>query len=230
MKKNYLSVLLIVLITALVFMIIATYFKKPVVVTNQSYINFIGDEYVVDSSDYLVAHKELIGLPLEDISTDEKESLLRMREEEKLARDLYTVLYDTWGANIFRNISKSEATHTEAVRYLIKRYSLIDPVQDETIGVFSDDELSKLYSQLVLKGKESLESAFWVGALVEDMDIYDLNNFVEEVDNQDINIVYQNLLSGSINHMRAFVRQLDKMGQAYSPQYISEDDFQEIIY
>jgi hypothetical protein len=230
MKKNYLSVLLIVLVTALVFMLIATYFKKPVIVTNQPDINFIGDEYVVDSSDYLVAHKELIGLPLEEISPEEKESLLRMREEEKLARDIYTVLYETWGANIFRNIAKSEATHTEAVRYLIKRYSLIDPIKDETVGVFSDDELSKLYAQLVRKGEESLESAFWVGALVEDMDIYDLNNFMTEVDNQDINIVYNNLMRGSTNHLRAFVRQLDKMGKIYSPQYISEDDFQEIIY
>jgi len=45
----------------------------------------------------------------------EIEGLLFMREEEKLAGDVYRYFYDLWGNNIFQNIARSEDTHTNAV-------------------------------------------------------------------------------------------------------------------
>ena len=42
-----------------------------------------------------------------------------MREEEKLARDVYLTLYDIWGTPAFNNIASSEQTHMDAVLMLI---------------------------------------------------------------------------------------------------------------
>lgn len=82
------------------------------------------EEYVVDSSDFVVAGNHVINLPIEELTQDEINGLLIMREEEKLAHDVYITLYNKWKLNVFQNISKSELTHTEAVKYLIERYKL----------------------------------------------------------------------------------------------------------
>ena len=66
------------------------------------------------------------------ISQEEQDSLIHMREEEKLAQDVYLTLYDTWGKNIFQNIAQSEATHTDAVANLLKQFGIDDPVREET--------------------------------------------------------------------------------------------------
>ena len=98
------------------------------------------------------------------LSDAEVEGLLYMREEEKLARDVYLTLYEKWEMPIFQNISDSEATHMEAVKTLIDRYDLADPAEDKAVGVFVDETLQGLYDQLVAEGSQSLASALRVGA------------------------------------------------------------------
>jgi len=120
----------------------------------------------VDASDYISAHQEISTLPLENLTADEKEGLVIMREEEKLARDVYLTLYNKWGLSIFRNIASSEQTHTDSIRYLIERYNLTDPVTDETIGVFTNQTFQDLYTALVKQGEQSLIEALKVGATI----------------------------------------------------------------
>ena len=62
----------------------------------------------------------------EELSFNESELdiLMHMKEEEKLARDVYTVLYEKWGTMIFSNISRAEETHMNAVLYLMKQLGL----------------------------------------------------------------------------------------------------------
>lgn len=49
-----------------------------------------------------------------------------MREEEKLARDVYLTFGEKWGLTLFTNIAKSEQTHTDAVKTLLDRYEIKD--------------------------------------------------------------------------------------------------------
>jgi hypothetical protein len=137
-------------------------------------------------------------------------------------------LYDKWGLQIFSNISQSEQTHTEAVRTIIAKYNLEDPVTDDTIGVFVNSDMQKLYNELTAKGLVSLEEALVVGATVEDLDIADLQKLIAETDNDDIKLVYENLLRGSRNHLRAFTSQLSSRNSTYTPQYITQSDFDTI--
>ena len=161
------------------------------------------------------------------ISQTEIDSIIWMREEEKLAKDVYTTLGKVWGLNIFTNISTAEQSHTDSVKTLIDRYGLIDPITDETIGVFQNETFSKLYQELVKQGSISLVEALKVGALIEELDIKDLQE--RTTTTSDINLVFQNLERGSRNHLRAFTRQLSQQGETYVPIYISQSEFDEII-
>lgn len=141
--------------------------------------------------------------PLSDV---EKQALVFMIEEEKLAHDVYAVLHDTWGANVFQNILKSEAKHMASIRVLIDRYGLTDPTIGNDRGEFTNTDLQALYDTLVAQGSESLSQALQVGVAIEKLDIKDLETHIAETTHADIKTVYQNLLRGSQNHLKAFTR------------------------
>ncbi|MFN8493593.1 MAG: DUF2202 domain-containing protein [Caldilineaceae bacterium] len=172
----------------------------------------------------------IANLPVGALTDAEKAGLLFMREEEKLAHDVYVTLSEKWGAPVFQNIPKSEQTHTDAIKFLIDRYSLTDPAIGKAVGVFADESLQKLYNQLVEKGNQSLANALTVGATVEDLDIADLQTRLAQTDKADIQMVYQNLMKGSRNHLRAFTQSLtSQAGAAYTPQYLSQAAFDSIV-
>jgi hypothetical protein len=185
--------------------------------------------YDIDEHDFINHNELLTDIEVSDLSEDEKAGLILMREEEKLARDVYQALGDLWGQKIFTNIARSEDTHTESVKTLLDRYDIEDPVSEDVAGVFHSEELQGLYDALVAQGSESLEAALTVGATVEDLDISDLNKLLDETDNEDIIMVYENLLKGSRNHLRAFTRNLENQGATYTAQYISAEEYQAIL-
>jgi hypothetical protein len=187
------------------------------------------EEYEIDSSDLYFAEETQLTDSTLLVTEDEERWLLIMREEEKLARDVYLTLGDMWGLPIFTNIASSEETHTNAVEVLLNRYSLVDPVVDDAVGVFTNQEIQKLYDTLTAQGSESLLAALIVGATIEDLDIDDLDNAMAQNTKEDIEVVYQNLQKGSRNHLRAFVRQIERNDGTYAPQYISVADYNNII-
>jgi hypothetical protein len=163
-----------------------------------------------------------------NLDETEKEGLLLMREEEKLARDVYLNLYEKWNLKTFYNIAQSEKTHMEAIRILLDRYDIKDPVDEDIMGVFESEKLQGLYNELVAQGGESLEQALKVSALIEELDIYDLKELLSKTDNDDIKIVYLNLLKGSRNHLRSFDRQLDRNGFSYEVNFLSQKEYDSI--
>ncbi len=168
-------------------------------------------------------------LPAQDLSAEEEMGLLKMREEEKLARDVYQVLYKKWNQPVFSNIAQSEQRHMDAVKVLLDKYNMVDPAANLPQGEFTDPELQKLYNSLTAQGQQSLQEALLVGATIEDLDIKDLYDFLEQTDNRDIQIVYQNLLKGSRNHMRAFHSQLLMEGVTYEAQFLTDAQIQDIV-
>lgn len=167
--------------------------------------------------------------PIEELNQEEIDGLLLMREEEKLARDVYLELYDISGQQIFSNIAQSEATHTNAIKSLLEKYDIEDPMVTDERGVFENKDLQSLYDQLVEQGSVSLLEALNVGAIVEDLDIKDLKELNENCDNQDVTAVYNNLEKGSRNHLRSFTDLIVRNGGSYIPQYISEEDYNLIV-
>ena len=146
--------------------------------------------------------QQLQSIPASEFSADEAAGLLFMREEEKLARDIYNQLYSLWGQPVFQNIASSEQTHMDQVKLLMDRYALTDPALAP--GQFTDANFQALYNQLIAQGSVSLTEALKVGALVEQTDINDLKFRLTQTDNADIQLVYNNLMSASYNHLNAF--------------------------
>jgi len=160
---------------------------------------------------------------------EEQEHLAFMREEEKLARDVYLKMHDTWGMAVFYNIAQSEQVHTDAVKAKIEKYGLVDPVIDDTVGVFQNHDLAVLYDALIQQGSVSAIDALWVGGAIEEIDIIDLQNAIDDAEHDDIARVYQNLQMGSHNHLRAFVAQLEQNGIEYKAQYLTPEAVDAIL-
>ena len=133
----------------------------------------------------------------------EETSVLFMKQEEKLARDVYQVLHTQWGAKIFSNIAASEQKHMNAVDTLIAANGLEDATP-EAAGEFTYPELQELYDQLVEQGGASLADALAVGVAIETEDIADLDDALAVVEDAATRRVFTNLLNGSLRHLAAF--------------------------
>ncbi len=172
---------------------------------------------------------EIKSIKAGNLTEHEKEDLLHMIQEEKLARDVYLTLYNKWKLRIFQNIAKSEQTHMDAVKLLIEKYGLKNPVEGLGVGKFSDPKFKELYKKLVSEGSKSELDALKVGAMIEELDIADLQKCLNNTTKEDIKLVYENLMKGSRNHLRAFVSNIEKLGGTYVPKYISMQEFEKIV-
>ena len=184
----------------------------------------------VTSVDDAVLDDVLDTVPLEGLVQAEVEGLLFMREEEKLAHDVYIAMFALGYSQVFDNIAQSEQTHTDAILKLLDRYGIPDPVGDNPEGEFVNSDLQALYDALIVLGSPSLIEALAVGAEIEEIDLIDIQNLVDALEgNKDIAIVYENLMKGSRNHLRAFVNNLANQGVDYAPLHLSQEEYDAII-
>ncbi len=165
-----------------------------------------------------------------ELSEEEIKGILFMREEEKLARDVYLYLYEIYPLRPFLNISKSEQAHMDAIKYLIDTFDLEDPVGANPEGVFQNQELQLLYNELIEKGSKSNVEALKVGALIEEVDIIDLQTELDaHAENAEVVRVYTNLCRASENHLRAFTGVLRRYDLEYTPVKLSQEEFDFIV-
>jgi hypothetical protein len=150
-------------------------------------------------------------LPVSDqpLTADETKWMGFMREEEKLARDVYQQLNAKWNLRIFANITRSEERHFSSVGALLARYDVKDPAQSTSPGVYADPNLAALYTTLIAKGTISVKDALEVGVLIEKQDIEDLEAALKATSKTDLKTVYTNLLAGSLSHLDAFENTLE---------------------
>ena len=173
------------------------------------------DEFNSSNSSSIISEK--VQAPGE-LSEQERDGLIYMRLEEKLARDVYITFGDLYSYTAFLNIQTSEQNHMDAMKRLIDKYNIEDPVTTDSVGVFSNPDFQQLYDQYITQGSVSLYDALLAGKAIEELDITDLENQLTFVDNQDIIRVYQNLLTGSQNHLAAFIKCLNSqitVGKVY---------------
>ena len=143
------------------------------------------------------------------VTQEEIDGLIHMRIEEKLARDVYTVMGTTYNAQVFLNIKLSEQAHMTAVKRMLDKYSIPDPLTSDEVGVFPDATFQALYDQYIAQGSVSLNEALLVGVAIEELDIADLDNqLTNVVTNPGIIRLYTNLKAGSVSHLAAFKRNL----------------------
>ena len=168
-------------------------------------------------------------LPMETVSAAEQVDLIMMRQEEKLARDVYQVMFFVWKQPVFDNISKAEQNHMDLVKLMLDKYSIPDPLTSDAWGVYKDPAFTQLFVQLVGIGVLSPLHALTVGGYIEDLDIADLNAAIKLTDNRDIKTVWQNLIQGSRNHLRSFYGQLASQNLIYPGFVLTYAEIQAIV-
>ncbi len=197
------------------------------------------------------------------LDTIEATHLAFMREEEKLARDVYITLYERFKGTKtpFGQIDESEQRHTDAVAGMLHKYGEDDPNTDDTVGVYTGayaEYFTKRYQLLIDVDSQDhplnytsnpLLNALYHGAFVEELDVNDIaycpyiimdtmGGIDEEVgcgldytDEKPIKRLYNHLLDGSANHLRAYVHAIEKViGEGeYKAQYLTQEEVDEIL-
>jgi hypothetical protein len=163
-----------------------------------------------------------------ELTNDEIQSLRKMKEEEKLAHDVYSALFEKWEIPVLRNIMRAERNHINAILYTMKLNNIGDTLLSEK-GIFTDPEIQALYTELVNQGTKSIADAYATGALIEEMDIHDLQQALLSAQDDHLIRVFSNLKRASETHLRAFNAHIEGAGNVYTPVYISEGEFKNII-
>jgi hypothetical protein len=144
-----------------------------------------------------------------ELSKEEIVGMKFMLEEEKVAYDVYSLLDKKWGLRVFSNIKQSEESHINAIKNLLERKGISYQLKEEA-GKFYNEELQKMYDDLVAKGTKSKKDALEVGVMVEEKDITDLKEAIKLTKDEHTKNVYQNLLEASYRHLSAFNKNLSR--------------------
>ncbi|NNF33968.1 MAG: DUF2202 domain-containing protein [Saprospiraceae bacterium] len=197
--------------------------KKLYPILSVAFLSFIMFSFISCGDD-----DPIIEEPLVTLTDDEALTLFYLREEEKLARDVYAYLGSLYDHIIFDNIGASEQRHVDFVLEVMDEYDIPDTGSDDA-GVYTLPELQDLFNSLTAKGELSLYDALYVGATIEDLDIFDLDAALTETMNEDLINLYEALRCGSSNHIWAFTSQLKMEGDPYTPQFLSQERYDGLL-
>lgn len=148
------------------------------------------------------------------LTAEEVATLQLIREEEKLAHDVYADLFPFCQNKVFKAIAKQEAAHFKTIGNMLKLYGVPDPAVDAP-GKFSTPELVAIFENYVARGEVSCVEAYKVGVDIEMQDIADLDNAMDETDRVPLEQHYRHLLIGAENHLRMFQLRLQAAGVTY---------------
>ena len=190
---------------------------------------------------------------------NEETHLVFMREEEKLARDVYLTLADMYPtSSVFQNIAEtSEQVHTDTVKEKLDQYGVADPNPATnnlpgSIGIFTGADYGAYFTEkfniLVNWGANSELDALYAGAFIEELDMHDIvlcpkaivdadNGVGDEecglhyTDEKPIINTYESLVAGSESHLRSYVGQIEAIIGAgnYVAQYLPQDTVDAIL-
>jgi hypothetical protein len=161
------------------------------------------------------------------LTAREKDGLLFIWEEERVARDLYASLYDKNNLTIFLDLVRSESSHMDQARAVMEKHGLAVPPDEP--GIFQNQTLQEMHDQLLAEGLQSDQDALTVAAVFEEISIVDLEKELSASQANDVRTVYEGLLAGSRKHLRSYVSDLKDQGIEYQPRYLEGEEFQEIV-
>lgn len=151
----------------------------------------------------------LANVPATQWSEAQLADLRSQWEEDKLARDIYTLASETWGLRVFQKISAAESRHMSLLKTLLDRYGQELPSAVNAPGSYADPELQKLYDDFAPRVVRSRTDALQVAIAIEELDIESLDGLISRAADDGV-LVYTHLQEGSRRHLQAFQRNLDR--------------------
>ena len=151
-------------------------------------------------------------IPLSDLTDAQKEKIISIAQELKLAQNLYSKIYKQWELKIFRNISKAKSHQIKVIKFLADRYNLELPptFKDET---FEDSSLQEKLDDLLNQALSSEQNALEVAISTEENSIEDLNQTLHSDLPKDLELTYAHLLKADQRHLYIFQKILDRYAE-----------------
>lgn len=164
------------------------------------------------------------------LTPQERQSLIYVREAEKMARDLYLGMYQAWGLSVFKSTSAEEQDHVDAMLELFGIYALSDPLAARDVpGTYLNQNITSMHSSLFSQGIRSKKDGLKACALQEEINILDLDLAMKSTQKPDIARVYLELQRDSMNHLRSFAHCLEALGERYRAVKLSQQTVDAII-
>lgn len=161
------------------------------------------------------------------LTEQEKADLTFSREQEKLSRDVYLYAYAKYQNPIHLKVSGSQQVRMDELKALLEKHELADPASQDT-GVFSTTELQDRYNDLITQADISLEMAIISTMTVEDRGMSDIETYISNTEKEDVLYTYDFMHCTSKNHIRWLYPELQLEGGTYTPQFISQEEYNEI--
>ena len=111
-----------------------------------------------------------------------------------------------------------------------QKYKNPGPTVNKSVNGLVKQGLVSLFNNMLTQGKLSALEALYVGAAIEEVDMLDLEQAIDSVDNDHIRRMYENLLSGSRNHLRTYIKQIEERGNVYEALFLSQDEIDAVMH
>jgi len=226
MKKNTVLILPLLLSMALL--------SGCMVVTNEEYASPPLAQTTIDGWTELNAEAvdELdYSNPHGILSLEAMEGLVFLRNGERLAEDVAQELMGAYGSHPFYGQSVAERSHGRAISELLERYAIHDSVGIQLHGEYSDPFWQSEYDFYVAQGDLSYVDALLVSLEIQEAALVDLRYWAELSESDVVVVeVFQALLLATRNHLRLLNNELESVGFEYTPVYLSQAEYDQIVY
>lgn len=162
------------------------------------------------------------------LTTDEIEFIYAVREDEKLAHNLYIYFVTQYPtARQLANIGNAEINHITTIERVFTYYEIDFPTLGQP-GVFTDENRQAIYTRLTAQGS-TLHEAYQVMAALEEENIVIYSKVASELTNPNLQLIINNLAQSSENHFKVLVNQITAWGSIYTPTLLEASQYEEIL-
>lgn len=163
------------------------------------------------------------------LTADQIEFLYAVREDEKIGKDFYAAMLAKFPAERqFIRFSQSEINHIAAIENLLNYYEIQYPVLGNP-GVFADSARQAKYIAMIAAATDSM-AAYQVAAALEEENYVAYREVAKDTSNYNVHVIMKHLAIASENHLRALVHRITLMGGTYTPQLLTQSEFDQVIH
>lgn len=193
-------------------------------ISSEAYETIINSEFEVGPAD--------CGCPMqEELAEADTLALAEARVDEMVATDVMLQFYQNYNYQIFETMRNIEHWQANLLTLKINYYDLQDPLGSEhTPGVFEDENAQVLYNTLIEEGSADGMAAVKVALKIQESSIFGYNNLMMNIESDHLYCSFLNLNRVSRNNIRTLYGVLqESWNEEYTPEYISQEYFDEII-
>lgn len=145
-----------------------------------------------------------------------------------MAYDLYGEFYERWSLSVFHKVQQREAKHVWCVERIMDNYGFTYNTNANS-GSYPDREIQKTYDELTVKGCISDLAALEAAAFIKEKYISRLRERIRYQEDEYVVKVIFLMESAAQSHLRAFVNSIRLSGSDYSPVFLTDDEFSNIM-